>query len=381
MLKTLKCNYKMLNPQIVTGDNCLVTDENGKSYIDFESGVWCLPLGHNHKQVNKAIINQLNKISHVGYRYTTKVVDEAAEKVLDLLNFSGGKCVFLSSGSEAVEFGVQVARKVIEKPYFLCLHDYYLSAYGISATRNKEQWISLDLLDYHGNPNDFLKDIPFDKIGAFVFEPGNASGTAKLPPKVLIKEIEKRVKANNGIILVDEVTTGVGRTGKWFGFEHYEMKPDIVSFGKGIGNGYPVSVISLSKEIADRIESTDFVYAQSHQDDPLACAVVKEVLTVIESNQYIERSAEMGLVLERELETLAKKRSCIKEVRGIGLMYVIEFWSDENLNLEKIHQTLFDEGFIVGVKVPANVLRFYPPLTIEAEQINSMVLVLDEILK
>jgi len=89
----------------------------------------------------------------------------------------------------------------------------------------------------------------------------------------------------------------------------------------------------------------------------------------------------MGLVLERELEALAKKHSCVKEVWGIGLMYVIEFWSDEKLNLEKIHQTLFDEGYIVGVKVSANILRFYPPLTIETEQINSMILILDEILK
>jgi len=371
----------MLNPRIVTGDNCLVVDENGKSYIDFEAGVWCLPLGHNHKQINKAIVDQLNKISHVGYRYTTNIVDIAAEKVLNLMGFSDGKCVFLSSGSEAVEFGVQVARKLMKKPYFLCLSDYYLSAYGISATRNKEQWISLNLTDYHENPADFLKDIPFDKIGAFIFEPGNASGTAKLPPRELIREIEKQVKANNGIILVDEVTTGVGRTGKWFGFEHYKLKPDIVSLGKGIGNGYPVSVISLSAEIANQIESTDFTYAQSHQDDPLACAVVNEVLTVIESNQYIERAAKMGLVLEQELETLAKKHNSIKEVRGIGLMYVIEFSSNSGLNLEKIHQILFDEGYIVGVKVPANVLRFYPPLTIKSEQINSMVRTLDETLK
>lgn len=117
-VKTLRCNYEMLNPTIVSGDNCYVIDEKGRKYLDFESGVWCTALGHNNAQVNEAIINQLKDISHTGYRYTTKVVDEAAEKVLELLHFNEGKCVFLSSGSEAVEFGVQLAKRIMGKPVF-----------------------------------------------------------------------------------------------------------------------------------------------------------------------------------------------------------------------------------------------------------------------
>jgi len=379
-MKILNCNYEMLNPTIVSSENCYVIDENGKKYVDFEAGVWCTSLGHNNKQVNEAIIKQMNIVSHTGYRYAAKIVDEAAEKVLELLNFTEGKCVFLSSGSEAVEFGVQLAQKIMDKPFFLCLNNYFVSSYGISAARSKKNWISLDLSEYNGNPSDFLEDVPFDKIGAFIFEPGNASGTVKLPPKKLIKAIEDKVKENGGIIVVDEVTTGTGRTGKWFGFEHYNMQPDIVSFGKGIGNGYPVSVIALTKHISDLTEKSGFKYAQSHQNDPLGCAVVKEVISIIENNNFIQRSAKMGTVLDYELQLILKKHKCIKEVRGIGLMYVMEFQQDENFPLEKIHKELFDAGYITGVNVPANLLRFYPPLTIEEDQIKSMTNALDIIL-
>ena len=379
-MKTLKCHYELYNPNIVSSENCYVIDGNGKQYVDFEAGVWAVPLGHNNKQVNKTILKQLNTVSHVGYRYTAKIVDEAAGKVLELLGFPDGKCVFLSSGSEAVEFGVQVAGRIMDKPYFLCLTGYYLSAYGMSQTRNKEQWISLDLAEYNGNPVDFLANVPFHKIGAFVFEPGNASGTVKLPPKDLIGIIEVKIKENNGIIVVDEVTTGAGRTGKWFGFEHYNMCPDIVSIGKGIGNGYPVSVIGLSKNVAELVEESGFRYAQSHQDDPLGCAVVNEVITIINNNKFIQRAAQMGMILEHGLKSLIKKHDCIKEVRGIGLMLVMEFHQDEKFDLQKIHREVFDEGYVIGHHTSANLLRFYPPLTIEEFQIKNMIDALDKIL-
>ena len=378
--KTLNCRYELYNPNIVSSENCCVIDESGKKYVDFEAGVWSVSLGHNNKQVNEAIKRQLNTVSHVGYRYTTKIVDEAAEKVLELLDFPNGKCVFLSSGSEAVEFGVQAAKKIMEKPLFLCLNNYYLSAYGISQARNEEQWISLDLTEYNDNSASVLENIPFDKIGAFVFEPGNASGTANLPPRDLIKSIEAKIKENNGIIVVDEVTTGIGRTGKWFGFEHYNLRPDIVSLGKGIGNGYPVSVIGFSKNIAASIEQSNFKYAQSHQDDPLGCAVVSEVISVINNNDLIQRAAQMGTLFKQSLMSLMKKHDCIKEVRGIGLMLVIEFHKDETLNLYKIHREIFDYGYITGYHIFANLLRFYPPLTIEETQVENMINALDLIL-
>ena len=323
----------------------------------------------------------MNIISHTGYRYTNKIVDEAAEKVLNLVHFVDGKCVFLSSGSEAVEFSVQAIKKVMKKPYFLCFNNYFLSSYGLSAARAKEEWISLDLSEYNGNASAFLENVPFDQIGAFVFESGNASGTVKLPPLDLVQTIEAKVRENQGFIVVDEVTTGVGRTGKWFGYEYYQMSPDVIAIGKGIGNGYPVSVIALSKQVADSLENSSFKYAQSHQNDPLGCAVVKEVISIIEDKNYIQRASEIGLVLEQELKSLFDKYQCVKEVRGRGLMLAIEFRKEKDFPLEKIHKELFDAGYITGANLSANLLRFYPPMTIEKEQIVGMTNALHYILK
>jgi len=370
----------MFNPTIVSSDGCCVTDESGKKYIDFEAGVWCTSLGHNNKQVNEAMLRQMNSISDVGYRYTTRIVDEAAEKVLNLLGFADGKCVFLSSGSEAVEFGVQAARKITNKPYFLCLKNHYLSAYGTSASRSDEQWISLDLSAYNGDVDEFLSGIPLDSIGAFVFEPGNASGTVKLPSVELIAAIGEKVRTSSGIVIVNEVTTGVGRTGKWFGFWHYDIRPDIVCIGKGIGNGYPVSVIAMSKDVADAVEQSGFRYAQSHQDDPLGCSVVNEVISIIERDNLIERAAKMGDIFKHELIELSKRHTCIKEVRGVGLMLVVEFHTNEDISVDTVHRKLFDAGFIAGCNPIANLIRFYPPLIIEEEHIRGMVSALDIIL-
>ena len=378
--KILNCNYETINPNIISADNCRIFDESGKEYIDFESGIWSVPLGYGNKQVNDAMIKQLSQISHIGYYCSAKIVEEAAEKVLALLDFADGKCVFLTAGSEAVEFGVQLAKKIMGKQYFLCLENYFLSSYGTSANRNQDSWISLDLSEYNKNASDFLKDVPFDKIGAFVFEPGSASGLVKPPPKELIEAIERKIKENGGIFIVNEVTTGIGRTGKWFGFEHYNICPDIVSMGKGIGNGYPVSVIALSKRIADLAGKCGFRYSQSHQNDPLGCAVVKEVITVIEDNQYIKRSAEIGAILKHKLLELQKKHECIKDVRGVGLMCAVEFHADVHFSLENVHRELFDAGYITGFLARANLFRFDPPITIEIGQIEKMINALDGIL-
>jgi len=378
-MKTLNCYYNIFNSSIIAGHGCYIVDEKGKKYIDFEAGIWCMSLGHNNAEVNQAIIRQLSNISHVGERYSSKIVDEAAEVVLELLNFNNGKCIFLSSGSEAVEFSVQATRKITARPYFLCLKNSFLSSYGTSASRCTEDWISLDLSQYNGDAKAFLKNIPFEKIGAFVFESGCVLRMANVP-KELINTIAHQIKQSGGITIANEVTTGIGRTGKWFGFEHFDITPDIVVCGKGIGNGYPVSVIAMRENIAAKIEQCGFKYCQSHQNDPLGCAVVKQVITTIKEQSLIEKAVQMGIILESALRNLTNKHNDIKEVCGIGLMYLLEFNTHNNLNLEKIHRNLFDAGFIVGHTPATNTFVIYPPLIIEQKMIEAMVNQLNSII-
>ncbi len=390
MNRVLRCSgYDLVKTDIVRGQDCDLVDVHGKWYIDFEAGVWCTALGHNHPRVNQTIRKQLEQISHIGYRVTNPLVEEAAEEVLSTVGLPSGKCVFLSSGSEAVEFGVQISRRLTGKPLLLTLSDSYLAAYGSAGRKSPQEWHCFDWSGCVACPRKdecdphctHLRQIPFEEIGGLVFEPGNSSGLVKLPPKQLVQTLAGGVKQRGGLVVVDEVTTGLGRTGEWCGFEHYGLQPDIVAIGKGLGNGYPVSAVAIAPDSAARLEESAFRYAQSHQNDPLGCAVAKEVIAVIREDGLVARSDEVGTHFLRELEHLAKRHDIVKEVRGRGLMIAMEFKdNDERFSLGAVFRELLERGFLVGYKPSARLLRFYPPLTITEEHIAKLLEYLDHIL-
>lgn len=390
MTHVLRCSgYDIVKTDIIRALGCTLYDAAGKWYIDLEAGVWCTALGHSHPRINRAITTQLEQISHIGYRTTNDLVEEAATAVLDTLALSDGKCVFLSSGSEAVEFGVQLARRIMGQPLLLTLSDSYLAAYGSAGRKSAEEWICFDWSDCAAcrqegecDPHcDRLREIPFERVGGLVFEPGSAGGVVRFPPKQLVQTLVKAVRQHGGLVVVDEVTTGLGRTGAWYGFEHYGLRPDIVALGKGLGNGYPVSAVAMVPAIADRLEEGRFRYAQSHQNDPLGCAVAKEVVTVIREEGLVKRSDEVGTHFLHELQTLGTRHDVVKEVRGRGLMIAMEFGADdERFSLASVFHDLLDTGFLVGYKPAVNLLRFYPPLTIGVKDIGKLVERLDRIL-
>ncbi len=373
-VKALNCTpYELAIKNIVKSEGCYLYDDTGKRYMDLESGVWCTAIGHNHPAVSRAIARQLGVISHVGYRYSCDVVEQAAEAVLDVLQLPKGKCVFLSSGSEAVEFAVQVAKRIQgeDKPYTLYIKNHFLSSYGQSAQRPHTDWIGIDVSLTNPQWEQEVEQLPFDQIGTVVFEPGNASGLVKCPPKERIATLASRVKENGGLLVVDEVTTGIGRTGKWFGFEHYGLSPDMVACGKGIGNGYPVSCIAMGDAIAERLLATGFRYAQSHQNDPLGCAVVLAVLDEIKKDNLIENAAQMGSYFAQQLRDLSGCIDNILQIRGVGLMIAVQL--KPNVPIEHIHQCLLDHGYILGMNVPNAVLRIYPPLMITRQMIDAFI--------
>jgi acetylornithine/N-succinyldiaminopimelate aminotransferase len=379
----LRCSgYELIKTGIARAHGSYLYDVNGKRYVDFEAGVWCAALGHNHWRVNQAIRSQLDKISHVGYRYTNDVVEQAADMVLRTLPSILERIIFLSSGSEAVELGVQIARRLSGRPLLLTMSDSYLAAYGSAGRKNPDTWYCFDWTAcvgcQHAEECDpecvHLRNVPFELIGGMIFEPGNSSGLVRFPPKQLVQALIRKIKGQDGLLVVDEVTTGMGRTGVWYGFQHYGLTPDIVALGKGIGNGFPVSAVALTDEIAARLESDAFRYAQSHQNDPLGCAVARAVVSALAAEGLIERSNSLGARLLRELQALAQHFGTVKEARGRGLMIALEFQnSARGMSAAAAFSRLFECGFVVGCKPAANTLRFYPPLTIGEQDINALV--------
>jgi len=261
--------------------------------MDLESGVWCTSIGHKNQRINETIKKQIDSIMHAGFCYSNNILQEAAQAVLSITNFEGGKCVFLCSGSEAIEISRQIAKHLTGHKRSMTLHDSYLGSYS-SVINRTEGWYVFDWKGCqicpdrdHCDPGcEALQAFP-ENISEFIFEPGSSSGFVRFPPKTMIQNIVNIIRRNNGKVIANEVTTGIGRTGKWFGYQHYDIKPDMVAIGKGIGNGYPVSVAAINHKTMQELAKKPFKYAQSHQNDPLGAAIVKEVIQAIGDDDLI----------------------------------------------------------------------------------------------
>jgi acetylornithine aminotransferase len=362
--------YEPLLPDIVRAENCSLYDAGGNRYVDLESGVWCTSVGHGNPAVKRALVDQLESVAHVGFNYGSGVVEEAAGAVQELLGHEGGRCAFLCSGSEAVEYGMRVMRCVLDGAGVMTLSDSYCGAYG-DAARRREGWFVFDWFDCDGCGRQACSpdcarwaSIPFDDIGGFLFEPGSSSGLVRFPPAQLVESIARTLSAKGGLFMVNEVTTGMGRTGKWFGYQHYAVQPDIAALGKGVGNGYPVSVASLSAGVAGRLGNAPIPYGQSHLNDPLGAAVVRAVVGEIWERHLIKRAGYLSEILLPGLRAIAEAVPRGITVRGRGLMAVMDLAMGP-ADAAGLHRALVRSGFVCGLRPGTCVLRLDPAPTID----------------
>ncbi len=378
----LKC-HDIFKTNFLRGENCYLYDDQGRQYLDFESGIWCTALGHSHPRINQVMKRQIDKIMHLGTRYPSPLAEDTALNILDIVGIDSGKCTFLSSGSEAVEFAVQATRRITEKDLLLTFSNSYLAAYGSAGRKSIEEWHLFDWNNWlPSDQHDYLKEIPFKRLGGFAFEPGGSgSGFVRFPPKQLVQAIVQRVKQAGGLIVANEITTGMGRTGQWFGFQHYNIQPDLVALGKGLGNGYPVSAGVMKQGVAEKVEASGFHYAQSHQNDPLGCAVAQEVITVFQEGDWVKRGQAVGKYFLDGLKQFEAKYDLVKEARGRGMLLALEFHPHENFSATIAYQALLDQGYLVGYYPAGNILRFSPSLTIEKDDITNLLGCIDHLLE
>ncbi|MDU1903952.1 MAG: aspartate aminotransferase family protein [Dysgonomonas sp.] len=367
--------YPSAEKVLVRSAGCYQYDSEDKQYIDFESGVWCTNIGHSHPRISDVIEKQARLSIHHGYKFTNQFAEALSDELLRITGLRSGASVFLSSGSEAVNLAITLARHLTGRQKVLKIDNTYLSAYGWGQISSDNE----NLVNIRSNDIDSVSDIDFSDISAFVLETGGASiDVVQFPETGFVRKIVNLAKENNCMIIAEEVTTGMGRTGKWYGYQHYDIPADMVVSGKALGNGYPVSAVTISKDVFEQFEKNPFRYAQSHQNDPLGCAIALEVIKVIEDGNLLTASANKGVYFKEQLEGIRTKFSDkVKDVRGKGLMLAIEFC--EQVNGEEVHNRLFEEGIVTGYKL--NTLRLIPPLTIEESDIDTFVNVLIEILE
>lgn len=366
--------YRPSDRLITKSKDCYLYDSKGKEYIDFESGVWCANIGHSNDQIVKVLNNQVDISIHHGYKFRNQFAENLSVKLQRLIGFKNGSSVFLSSGSEAVNLSITLSRHLSGRKKILKIDNSFLSSYGFGQISDEND----EMVTVKYNNIDSIANIDFTEIAAFVVETGGASvEMVRFPDSDFINHLIKKSVRNDCMIIANEVTTGMGRMGKWFGFQHYDFIPDIVVTGKGLGNGYPVSAITINSNISDRYNQNSFRYAQSHQNDPLGCAVGLEVIKFIEEKDLIENSRKVGAYFKDQLERLNKNYTDkLKEVRARGLMLALEFTNDYNGAF--LSNQLFEAGFVTGYKL--NTLRFLPPLTINELHIDKLINEIDRLL-
>lgn len=365
--------YKQTDRTLVRSAGCCVYDAGNKEYIDFESGDWAANLGHSHPAINKLIKQQVDKLIHDGLRFRNSESEQLSIKLLEKLYLEGGQCAFLNSGSEAVNLGITLARRLTGRRKVLKMDCSYLSAFGYGQIVDA----NTDLISIPMDQTEAVSQLNFSEIAVFVLEPGSAWGLIHYPNAEFIKTVAERVMEHGGLLMANEVTTGFGRTGKWFGYQYYDYNPDIISVGKALGNGYPVSGVCISAKVAELFRSNPFRYAQSHQNDALGCAVGLEVIHTMEKEDMVMQSHEKGMYFKQELIRLqAKHHHAITDIRARGLMIGVEMESSKNA--DNLYNQLIDHGFLVGLK--EKIIRFMPPLIIEKDQIDKLIKSMEEIL-
>lgn len=392
----------------------VMTEEFGE-LVDMESGCWAAVLGHSHPKVVEVIHNQVEKLFHTHQFFESEDAGKLVEELCDAagLSTTGGNYsgTFLSSGGEAVSLAVKLSEVLTGRRKKLCMNITYLGACAdLRHPRDPLHWNDLDVTECLKCGNDIacrdcgkFADLDFSEYAAFVFEPGNSGGLVLTPPEKLVAHLTTGVRNAGGLVVVNEVTTGFGRTGKWFGFQHYTCfseipgAPDFIALGKGLGNGYPISAVLTNPELALTLEENGFRYVQSHTDDPLGCKVAREVAKVIQEEGLVESSRVTGEYLREGLNAVALKlnastsklnaapteaqgvrsMSVIEDIRGRGMMNVVMLNRDvlraasgdvSDAPVESVFEGLLKEGYFVGFSEALGFIHLYAPLILSKEE-------------
>lgn len=353
-------------PLIKYGRGAYLYDLKGKKYLDGSGGAAVVNIGHGVKEIMDVLSIQASKIGFLsGACFTHFPVEKLAEQVAEFLPFSDGKVYFLSSGSEAVEASIKLARqywvetgktkkyKVISRnPSY---HGNTLTALSLSARKHYQETFRPMLPQSHKIPAPYCYRCPWgkaypacqmkcahelekeiqklgrDHVSAFITEViGGSSTGASVPPAEYFQIIRKICDRNKVLLIADEVMTGIGRTGKWLACHHFGLVPDIVVLGKGLTSGYvPLSAVAATKNIVDALfkQGKSFLHAQTFSHHPVGCAVAAATINYLCKNGLIDYCARIGDALFKKLSVL-RSHPHLGDIRGRGLLVGIEFVKD-----------------------------------------------------
>lgn len=367
------------------GNGVYAWDNNGKKYIDFLGGIAVNVLGHNYQPLVQAVAEQAGKLIHCSNLYYTQPQADAASKLVKLSGL--GKAFFGNSGAEANEGAIKIARKYahsinLEKSQIITAWDSFhgRTIATLTATGQPHYHEGVGPLpegfDYvHYNDIDELESMMSDKTAAVMLETIQGEGGVHTPDGDYLKKVRELCDKYQALLIFDEIQAGIGRTGKFFAYEKYGVKPDIVTLAKGLAGGVPIGAFIVTDEVAKAFKPGD--HGTTFGGNPLACAAANVVLDTVPKADFLQQVEEVGSYFKGKLEALMKKYpALIKDVRGTGLILGAELSSLEHGR--DIVNGCLEKGAIINCTA-GKVLRFIPPLIITKAQVDEVMNILDEV--
>ncbi len=374
-----------------SGKGCTLTDVDGNTYLDFSSGIYVTGLGHCHPKISEAVAKHANQLMNC-HDFTTEIKMRLLEKLASITMGDLNGIQLYDSGTTAVEAALRCARAATGKFEFLSFwRDFHGKTMGSvsCAIVDKSQGMRAPGFFLAPRPNCYrcpfgmtypscrcfcadhvdavLKNETSGQVAGIVLEPIQGWGGSVVPPDEFLPKLRRIADKYGALLITDEVLTCMGRTGKMFAMEHWDVTPDITTLGKGFGNGFPVTAMCVSDKYKESVEKISA--SSSYGGNPMACAAALASIEVIEEENLCERSVHLGEVLLKRMEEMKARHPIIGDVRGKGCLLALELVKDRTTKepFEEGGREVYQKAFSKGLAwVPAgHILRLSPPLIME----------------
>jgi len=378
--KYVIANYGRLPRVIVRGQGCYLYDAEGNEILDMFPGWAVSALGHCHPRVVEALREQAGRLLHIDNTFYSEPQGQLAMLLSE--RAFGGKCFFCNSGAEANEAALKLARlHTAEGKY------RFITAEGSFHGRTFATVTATAQPKYHEGFLPLLPGfsyIPFndiealesafsDEVAAVMVEPIQGEGGINIATGEFLAAIRELCDRNGAVMILDEVQTGIGRTGKWFAYQHYDLEPDIITMAKALGGGVAIGAMMARDEVASSLVPGK--HASTFGGNCLACAAGVAVIEAIEQEHLLRNAVELGRYTMERLLALKDKHAIIESVRGMGLMIGVQLTGPGAAIVDKC----LERGLRINC-TRDTVLRFMPPMIATTEQIDRAVEILDAVL-
>ncbi|MCU0914152.1 MAG: aspartate aminotransferase family protein [Planctomycetes bacterium] len=373
-------NYGRLPRVMVKGEGCYLWDADGNKILDMFPGWAVSGIGHCPPKVVAAVRRQVGELIHIDNTFYSEPQGRLAQ-MLSTRAF-GGKCFFCNSGAEANEAALKLARLYTPKEkykFITCEGSFHGRTFAtVTATaqpKYHEGFLPL-LPGFVYIPFNDVKALEAaftDEVAAVLVEPIQGEGGINVAKPEFLQAIRRLCDEKGAVMILDEVQTGMGRTGKWFGYQHFAVEPDIITLAKTLGGGVAIGAMMAKPEIAACLVPGK--HASTFGGNSLACAAAIATIETIEEGKLLQHAVDMGRYTQDKLRTLKEKHSVIDHVRGIGLMIGIQLTSPGAPIVSKC----LEKGLRINC-THDTVIRFMPPMIVTKEQIDEAVSILDSVL-